>query len=187
MQETNVPPSRFRWSALLWFLPAALVLLAVGIWAERPWWALALWVAIPVVFGVVIGVLGGRRTSAPDHAYGITSQGARSQGRLEVDVPVEQVMLNLRETVEQLPRYTLVELSGVQAQLTARMNMKSWGERITLRFHPLDPTRIKIEALCEPRLGTTMVDYGQGAKDLRTVLGAIEQRIPVTGTSRGST
>lgn len=175
MQETNVPPSRFRWSALLWFLPAALVLLAVGIWAERPWWALALWVAIPVGFGVVIGVLGGRRTSALGSAYGITSQGARSQGRLEMGVPVEQVMRSLREAVEQLPRYTLVELSGVQAQLTARMNMKSWGERITLRFHPLEPTHTQIEAQCEPRLGTTMVDYGQGAKDLRTLLGAIEQ------------
>ena len=175
MQETNVPPSRFRWSALLWFLPAALVLLAVGIWAEQPWWVLALWVVVPLGFCVVIGMLGGRRTSAPDHAYGITSQGAHSEGRLEVDMPVEQVLRSLRQVVEDLPRFTLVELSGTQAQLTARMNMKSWGERITLHFHPLDPTRTEIEARCEPRLGTTMVDYGQGAKDLRTLLGAIEQ------------
>lgn len=92
-------------------------------------------------------------------------------------MPVEQVLRSVRKAVEDLPRYTLVELSGVQAQLTARMNMKSWGERITLRFRPLDPTRTEIQAQCEPRLGTTMVDYGQGAKDLRTLLGAIEQHI----------
>ena len=85
------------------------------------------------------------------------------------------MLRSLRQVVEDLTRFTLVELSGTQAQLTARMNMKSWGERITLRFHPLDLTRTEIEARCEPRLGTTMVDYGQGAKDLRTLLGAIEQ------------
>ena len=176
MQKINVPPPRIRWSALLWFLPATLILLVVGIWTQMPWWVTALWVAIPLAFGLVIGVLGGRRTSAPDGAYGITSQTARSEGRLSVDVPVEQVVRTVREAVETLPRFTVVELSGTGAQLTARMNMKTWGERITLRFHPLEPARTEIEALCEPRLGTTLVDYGQGAKDLRTLLGAIEQR-----------
>jgi hypothetical protein len=176
MHQTNVPPSRFRWSALLWFLPATLFLLVVGIWTEMPWWVTALWVAVPVAFGLVIGVLGGRRTSVPDGAYGITSQSARSEGRLSVDVPVERVARTVREAVEALPRFALVELSGTGAQLRARMNMKTWGERITLRFHPLESARTEIEALCEPRLGTTLVDYGQGAKDLRTLLGAIEQR-----------
>lgn len=88
---------------------------------------------------------------------------------------MEQVLPSLHQVVEDVPRFTLVELSGAQAQLTARMNMKSWGEQITFHFHPLEPARTQIQAQCEPRLGTTMVDYGQGAKDLRTLLGAIEQ------------
>ena len=155
MHQSQTPPSRFRWSALLWFLPAALVLLGVGIWAQTQWWVVAVWVAIPVLCGVLIGVFGGRRTEAADGAYGITSQGARSEGRLSVQAPVEQVMGAVRQAAEALPRFTVVEVSEAGAQLTASMNMKTWGERITLRFRPAAPDRIEIEALCEPRLSTT--------------------------------
>ena len=177
MHQSQTPPSRFRWSALLWFLPAALVLLGVGIWAQTQWWVVAVWVAIPVLCGVLIGVFGGRRTEAADGAYGITSQGARSEGRLSVQAPVEQVMGAVRQAAEALPRFTVVEVSEAGAQLTASMNMKTWGERITLRFRPAAPDRIEIEALCEPRLSTTMVDYGQGAKDLRALLDAIDHQV----------
>ncbi|MGX5360311.1 hypothetical protein [Kocuria sp. KH4] len=127
MDQSQTSFSRFRWSALLWFLPAALVLLLVGIWVETQWWVVAVWVAIPVLFGVIIGVFGGRRTAMADGTYGITSQGARSEGRLSVEAPVEQVMAAVRRAGEGLPRFTLVEVSDTGAQLTASMNMKTWG------------------------------------------------------------
>jgi carbon starvation protein CstA len=79
MHESKLSPSRFRWTALLWFLPAALVLLVVGIWAQAPWWVVALWMTVPLALGVTIGVFGGRRTTVADGAYGITSQGEPSR------------------------------------------------------------------------------------------------------------
>lgn len=177
MQQSQASSLRFPWPALLWFSAAILALLLIGIWAERPWWAALSWAAFPVALVMILIVAGGRRAAAAGGAYGITSRWARSQAVLSVDASVEQVMAAVQRSAEELPRLTLVEISSTGACLAARMNMKTWGENLTLRFRPVEPGRIEIDARCEPDLSVTLVDYGQGAADLRQLLETVEHHL----------
>ena len=177
MQQTQASSLRFPWLALLWFSAAVLALLLIGAWAGTPWWSTLSWLAIPVGIAVVVGVVGGRRADAAGGAYGITSRWARSEAVLSVDASVEQVATAVQRSAEELPRLTLVEISATGACLAARMKMKTWGEHLTLRFRPSGPGRVEIAARCEPDLGITLVDYGQGAADLRQLLESIERQL----------
>lgn len=178
---SRTPPARFRWSPMLWLLPASLVLLFAGTWAGMRWWVVETGVAALLTTGLVLGLFGGRRAPGPDGAYGIRSLAARSRGRLGVEAPVEDVVAAVRRTGEQLPRFTVVELSRAGARLTASATVQTWREHITLRFHPADPGRTEIEARCTPHVRTTVVDYGQGARDLHTLLGAIDLQVAGAG------
>lgn len=180
MSYSHQSPTRFRWVALYCMLPAVAILLIIGVWTETRWGAIAVWVTTPVIFGLVIGLLGGRKSEAAEGPYQITSQGARSEAQLTLSVPKEQVMTVVEDAVKELPRFTLVRISSSEAQLTARMNIKAWGAHIGLQFNPIAFDETKIEALWEPRLKTTMVDYGQGAKDLRKLLDSITLRAQKT-------
>lgn len=177
MHQSQTPSLRFPWSALVWFLTMTLALLLLGVWTETSWWRALTWLAVPLLLAVIFIVSGGRRTVTVGGTHGITSQWARSEATLSVEAPVEQVMVAVMRSVEELPRLDMVEISATGAHLQARMNLKTWGEDITLRFRPVGPGRVGIAALCEPSLGITLIDYGQGATDLRDLLGAIERQL----------
>lgn len=169
--------STIRWSVLLWVLLIALVVLIIGIWAELSWGMTIGMMAIPVAAGLLLAALGGRRTQAPDDVYGIASQGARSEGRLTIALPVSRVPRAVEDATQGKLPLSLVSLSETGAELSRGVTLKTWGERITLEFRPIAPEQTEITARCEPKLGTTMVDYGQGAQDLRLLLGAIEEQV----------
>lgn len=176
MHQSRNLPSRFRWSGLLLFLPSALILLFFGTWLEMPWWLIGIFVAIAVLSGVVMGALSGRRTPLTGR-YGITSQGPRSEALLSTEASMEQVLEAVTQVAAELPRFTLAEISRSGARLTVPMNIKTWGRRITLRFRPAESGHLVIEALSEPRLRITMVDWGQSAEDLQILLGAIDRQV----------
>ena len=177
MYDSQASPLRFPWSALLWFLAAVLLLLLIGVWTETQWWQLMTWVIVPVMVAVIISAVSSRRTVDPDGAYGITTRWARSVARLTVEASTDQVMAAVKHSAEEWPRFTAVEVSATGARLAAQMNLKTWGERITLRFRPTAWGGIEIDALCEPSWGITLIDYGQGAADLRQLLRAIEHHL----------
>lgn len=175
--------SMIRWSLLLWVLPIAPVVLGVGIWAELSGRFIFLMVAIPVVAGLLLAVLGGRRMSAPDDVYGIISQGARSEGKLIVALPINKVPQVVENAARGKSHLSVISLSETGAELLRSANFKTWGERVTLQFQPITTEQTEIMARCEPRLGTTLIDYGQGAQDLRLLLRAIEEQASRTERS----
>jgi hypothetical protein len=181
-QQTAQPPRMKRW-VVAWMSLATLVLLVIGLYIQAPIWMVALWVVIPLVLGLLLLILSARTTTAPDGAYGITSHSARSEGQLAVGASVEQVVRVLPRVIDRLPRFSLVELTEAGAELTAKGNMKTWGERIMLELHPASPTSTEIRARCEPTVATTLIDYGQGAADLRALLGALEEHTGEDGHS----
>jgi hypothetical protein len=159
------------------------VLLVVGLSVQAPIGMVALWAVIPVVLGLPLLVLSARTTTAPDRACGITSHSARSEGQLIVGVPAERVVRVIPRVVDGLPRFRLVELTEAGAELAVNGNMKTWGERITAELRPTSPTGTEVRARCEPTVGRTSIDDGQGAADLRALLGALEEH---TGEHRHS-
>lgn len=183
MHQQTAQLSRMKRWVVAWMSLAALVLLVVGLYVQAPIWMVALWVVIPVALGLLLLVLSARTTTVPDGAYGITSHSARSEGQLIVDAPVERVIRVIPRVVDRLPRFSLVELTEAGAELTVKGNMKTWGERITVELRPASPTSTEVRAQCEPTIRTTLIDYGQGAADLRTLLGALEEHTGEDGHS----
>ncbi|MEG9249741.1 hypothetical protein V6S67_16755 [Arthrobacter sp. Soc17.1.1.1] len=116
--------------------------------------------------------------------YGLTSYQARTRGSLLLDAARERVVEAASRVTDQMNRYQLVELSSNRAVFSARMNWKTWGLRITLLLTQDDSGRTTIDALSEPRLGTTLFDYGQGKKDLHRILNFIEQEVKKPRTSQ---
>ncbi|WIG18792.1 hypothetical protein [Kocuria rosea] len=166
-----------RWKLiLLLFLPGTLFILGVSLWAGLPWQETALLTAAPMGLALLAVLLGYRKTRARDGAYGITTQGATSEASLILELPAERVVRvvdDASHTIRQ-PRRTKLSLAG--AEFDSSSSFKTWGMRIILEFHPVAQNRTLITARAEPKLSLTVIDYGQGAKDLRTLMGAIERR-----------
>jgi hypothetical protein len=108
-------------------------------------------------------------------SFGLATSQARTRASLVLVASREQVAGAAGRISSHVSRYKLVELSPNRVVLTARMNWRTWGLRITLFLTEDASGHTTIDALCEPRVGTTLVDYGQGKKDLRRILDFIRQ------------
>lgn len=166
-----------RWKLmLLLILPGTLFILGVSLWAGLPWQETALLTASPIGLVLLAVLLGHRKTRARDGAYGITTQGAYSQASLTLELPVERVVRVVDDASHTIRQPRRTKLSPAGAEFDSSSSLKTWGMRIMLEFHPVARNQTLIAARAEPKLSLTVIDYGQGAKDLRTLLRAIEQR-----------
>jgi hypothetical protein len=177
MMERTSPRPVVRWKVLLLLcLPGSLFLLGVSLWAGFPWQETVLLTALPMGFVLLAVLLGFRTTRARDGAYGITTRGAYSEASLTLDLPVDRVVRVVDDASHTIRAPRRTKLSATGAEFDSSMSFKTWGMRIFLDFRPVAPDRTLITARAEPKLSTTAIDYGQGARDLITLLGAIERR-----------
>jgi hypothetical protein len=116
-----------------------------------------------------------------DGDYYISTRMARSTGSVVVSVPVEVVVGVVDRVSRAMPRLQLRHLSAAGAAFDCRMNIWTWGQRITLTFGQLGPDQTEIWAECKPKVSTTIIDWGQGKRDLRALLGAIDREISAAG------
>ena len=93
---------------------------------------------------------------------------------LIVPVSVDEVVRVVDELTRGLRQPRPVNLSAAGAEFNRQMNLKTWGMRITLRFRPLRSDQTLIWAGCQPKLRTTIWDWGQGRSDLLALLTAID-------------
>ena len=110
--------------------------------------------------------------------YEISTRAAWSTGTLTVPASVDEVVRAVEELSKEFRQLGLVSLSTAGAEFKRRMNLRTWGMRIILRFSSQDPNQTLIRAESGPRLGTGITDWGQGASDLRTLLSGIDRKIP---------
>lgn len=165
------------WKALLLLeIPGTFFLVAVSIWAGYPWAVVAMLAAIPVAILLLAVLLARRTTRARDGAYGLTTRGAHSQASLTLDLPMERVVRVVDDASHTIRRPRRTRLSPTGAEFDSPGNVKTWGMRILLEYRSITPNRTLIAARAEPKLSLTVIDYGQGAQDIRTLLAAIERR-----------
>lgn len=119
--------------------------------------------------------------------YDISTRLARSTGVLTVPASVDEVVRAIADLSKIVTWLRPVHLSTAGAEFKRDLNFWTWGLRITLSFRPLGPDRTHISAKAVPKLPTTLFDWGQGARDLRTLLGAIGHHIPSTDRGGGQT
>jgi hypothetical protein len=113
--------------------------------------------------------------------YAISTKMARSTGSVVLPVPVDVVVGVVGRVSQATPRLRLKHLSAAGATVDCKMNVWTWGLRITLTFRQLGPDQTQIRAECKPKLVTTLFDYGQGERDLRALLVAIDDEIASAG------
>lgn len=171
---------------IVWLAVMVSFLIATAVWTEMSPWVIFIWVAMPTVAAVLIFIGAGRRGSVSGDSYEISFRSARAEGRLAVDLRIDEVPAAIEQVVAQQPRFSAVELTGEHAEIRGRMNFKTWGMTTHLKYRSLNPEQVEITAFCEPRLGTTLVDYGQGRQDIRSIFQGLENfekdhdRKPVT-------
>jgi hypothetical protein len=113
--------------------------------------------------------------------FDISTKMARSSGSLVVPVPVEAVVGVVDRVSRAMPQLRLKQLSAAGAMFDRRMSVWSWGLRITLTFGQLGPEQTQIWVECKPKVVTNVVDFGQGERDLRALLVAIDDEISSAG------
>lgn len=161
-------------SLIVWLAVMVCFFVALAVWTKVPLWVAIMWVAVPTA-GVVLIFIAGRRKGPEDgDSYEMTSHTARSEGRLIVGLPISDIPIAIQRAAEHQPRFSVIELTSEHAKIKGRMNFKTWGMTTHLKYRSLDPERVEITAFCEPRLGTTLVDYGQSRLDIRLLLQGIE-------------
>lgn len=160
----------------LWFGAVALILLGLSLAFRFDWSVVAALVGVPVLIGLAITLMSRRSSNITERDYEISSQGARTTGRLEANVPLEHAAEVTRRAIQALRRFEIDHLSDTGGRVRASWNLKTWGESIDLTFRSIDAMRTEITAECSPVLNTTVLDYGQGAEDVERIFREIENQ-----------
>ncbi|MFI7482440.1 hypothetical protein ACH9EU_08475 [Kocuria sp. M1R5S2] len=147
------------------------LLAAVFWWAGLPWWFAVLAGACPVLFlgGIVLAAQRSRKAGeqADPGAYGITADGLRTRGHLEVDRDVSELPELVTQAVDPLRGFELTSIDDRGARLETGPSARTFGLVIRLRFTSLTPgegasARSRIEASSLPAIKTAVSDFGDG-------------------------
>lgn len=173
-----------RWPVLL-YVVAALILLLFGLWIELPGWLIVVMVAIPLLLGVFLLLVGRRRRDpGPTDKYEISSAGARSEGHLELNIAPEHIETVFRAAVAMIPRLQLRACSETGAEIDAALNWKTWGLIMSAEFQPVTGNRTRISVTTRPRLTATVTDWGQGRSDIHRLFEALEGQVAISQPQR---
>ncbi|CAL8900033.1 hypothetical protein [Kocuria varians] len=154
---------------------ATALLLAVVLGLSKMPWAVVLFVAlVPLVLGACASATERRRVRRAYGDYEVQTQAARSEAFLVVEADPEAVKDAVRRAATD--RFRLVGERGEELILLRRMNLATWGmtARVTVAAHT-QGTRIHVRE--EPRLGTTIYDWGQGRRDIVLLLDRIGEQL----------
>jgi hypothetical protein len=169
------PVTRSPWWTFSWFLVALAAAMGAASLLARWWGTSTPWLLPPMLVLLLLVLLGARRITAPNGAYGIAGRGARSEGRVELPVALDDVPNLLEDAVARIPSLRVESLSLATARVTGGLSWWSWGERITLRYRPAGEGSSEISGRCTPTFWLTVYDWGQGAADLELLFEELER------------
>jgi hypothetical protein len=97
----------------------------------------------------------------------VSSSRARSSATFPIKTTRESLPVVLSEAVRTSRRFKLKDATADGATLTVGFTWRVWAGVIDLSFAPGQGGWTQVEASWRPTVATTVIDYGQGAKDLR--------------------
>lgn len=92
---------------------------------------------------------------------------ARSSATFVVPVAFDSLPGSIATALDASKRFTVKAVTSSGASLTVGFTWRVWADRVDLRFFRAADGFTRVDASWEPTLSTTVIDYGQGAKDLR--------------------
>lgn len=104
----------------------------------------------------------------------VSTTRGRSTSRIPLPVPLTELPALVQRAVESSRRFKMKKTSDTSAELTVGFTWRAFGGRLRLQFLAIPDGSSYVDAAWEPTLGTTLVDYGQGAKDIRALYGALQ-------------
>lgn len=157
-----------------WSVCTALLLWLIASFTELPWGITVFMVLLPLVLGALASLVRRRRVTAAHGEYEIETQAARSEASLLVPASPEAVREAVRHAAT--GQFQLVGEQAGKLALQRRMNLATWG--MTLRVTVTSTAEgTRIHAFEEPRLGTTIFDWGQGRRDIVHLFERIEEHL----------
>jgi hypothetical protein len=103
----------------------------------------------------------------------VSTKWARSAATWASDITASALPDLTEHAVEHLRRFKTIAKTNDSVTLACRMNFKTWGGKLTLRFAQGTESST-VESRWEPVFGSTIIDWGQGESDTRQVWEAID-------------
>ncbi|RPE76054.1 MULTISPECIES: hypothetical protein [unclassified Frondihabitans] len=97
----------------------------------------------------------------------VSRSGARSSATFSIKTTRESLPALISEVIRTSRRFKLKAARADGATLTVGFTWRVWAGVIELSFAPVQGGWAEVEASWRPTVTTTVIDYGQGAKDLR--------------------
>jgi hypothetical protein len=97
----------------------------------------------------------------------VSTSRARSSAVFPLQTSATAIPGMLSEITQTSGRFKLKGATGESATLTVGFTWRAWAGEIELHFSEARDGWTRVEAKWRPTVITTVVDYGQGAKDLR--------------------
>lgn len=97
----------------------------------------------------------------------VSSARAQSSATFPIEITRELLPVVISEVVRTSRRFKLKAATAAGATLTVGFTWRVWAGVIELSFAPGQGSWTQVEASWRPTVATTVIDYGQGAKDLR--------------------
>jgi hypothetical protein len=110
---------------------------------------------------------------------GASTVRGRSRAQFAVDGGMD-VVAAVQRLPMALPQFRLTRSSGLRAEFARRMNWATWGETVVLDWQ-FDMGSALISVQVEPKLSTTVIDWGQGARDIEAIVGYFRRAATSTG------
>lgn len=94
---------------------------------------------------------------------------------LVVDAPRAVAFARAMDAIRRIPRTSIKHADGAAGVIEGRIGVtwRSWGERLTVRVQGHAEDQSEIEIVSEPRLTTTIVDYGKNQRNVDEFLRAM--------------
>jgi hypothetical protein len=97
----------------------------------------------------------------------ISTERGRATAHFTIEGTVDQVQARVRAIAERERRFRWHEAADGTLVLNTAANWATWGETMTIILGVAGMTRTSVSVRVEPKVRTTITDWGQGSRDIR--------------------
>ncbi|MBT2504233.1 hypothetical protein [Curtobacterium sp. ISL-83] len=103
----------------------------------------------------------------------IQTRWSRSHAQFSTPLPPEAAKARLVAAAEAMRSLRIRYETTLSIVLMSSANWRTWGDLVTVEFHPEDDGGTRVSVRAAPVVPITFFNWGQGAKDIRLVYDAL--------------